>query len=388
MAESKSVLFVITQTEYGGAQRFLYNLLARLDKAKFRLLVVVGQPTGPDFLLGQLQALHIPVVTLPALTRAGGWQNDLRAAWALRRFIRSSRPDTVFLNSSKAGFLGALAIRSLATTSRPRVIYRIGGWTFNDPWPRYKKVYYQWLERLSAHWKDVIIVNSQADYTQAEQLGIRPRESLQLIANGLDPYKLNFLPREEARLRLFERLAKQRGRVFQTKFIVGTLANHYPAKGLNYLVEAAGHFRQQDQVLFVIIGSGPLTAELQTQINQQNLGKKVFLLGNIPDAATWLLGLDVFVLPSLKEGFPWALLEAMAAKLPVIATAVGAVPEIIQDGENGYLVAPANPEQIVLRLRELFNDNLKPTELGISAHQTVLLQYSLDKMINRISDIL
>ena len=115
---------------------------------------------------------------------------------------------------------------------------------------------------------------------------------------------------------------------------------------------------------------------------------KVFLSGQIPDAKRYLGAFDIFVLPSLKEGSPWALIEAMAAKLPVIATKVGAVPEIIENGKNGFAVEPAKPEQIVEKIKLIISDEHLKQELGIQAHQTVLHKFSLEKMVSEVEEII
>src|SRR3989344_1415521 len=135
----KKILFIITQSEYGGAQRFLHTLVARLDPARYAVIVASGQTSDrEDFLEKELSGLRIPF---------------------------------------------------------RRVIYRIGGWSFNDPLPRWKRMLWRLLERISAYWKDIIIVNSAHDYDQARRLGFRPRQRFVLIHNGIDPFKITLLDR-------------------------------------------------------------------------------------------------------------------------------------------------------------------------------------------------
>ncbi|MBI2064956.1 MAG: glycosyltransferase family 4 protein, partial [Candidatus Yanofskybacteria bacterium] len=102
----------------------------------------------------------------------------------------------------------------------------------------------------------------------------------------------------------------------------------------------------------------------------------------------YLQAFDIFVLPSVKEGFPWALIEAMTARLPVIATRVGAVPEIIKDRQNGIIVEPNKPEQIAKAITEIINSDYLKKELAIQAHQTVLFKFSEDKMVKEIEVLL
>lgn len=380
----KRVLFVITQSEMGGAQRFFIQLLSRLDKNRFEALVAVGAD-GDGELFHHLGEIGVKAMELKKLKRDISPLNDLLAVFELKKIIRDFRADTVFLNSSKAGFVGALAAKFAGAE---RVIYRIGGWSFNDPRPAWQKKLWIFLEKISASWKDVIILNNQADFNLADKLKIRPREKSVVIHNGLDLYKTDLLEKEEARVKLFEKAAKKSGRVFHVRSIVGTIANFYPPKGLEHLISAAEHFKNQEDVMFFVIGDGQSRPELEKMIEEKGLRRSVILLGKIPNASRYLSAFDIFVLPSVKEGFPWALLEAMAARLPVIATNVGAVPEIIEDGKNGFIVEPARPEKIAEKILELINSDKLRQEFGIQAHQTVLFKFELDKMVRCTEELL
>ncbi len=127
---------------------------------------------------------------------------------------------------------------------------------------------------------------------------------------------------------------------------------------------------------------------LEKMITEKKLGKRIFLVGKIPQARELLTAFDIYILPSVKEGFPWAVLEAMAAKVPVIATRVGAVPEVIEDDKNGFIVDPGRPAQISAKIRALIDDDPLRQEFGIRGHQTVLFKFGLDKMVNKIEEVL
>lgn len=399
----KRVLFVITQSELGGAQRFLHTLVTRLDKNRYDILIAAGPKNFSSKyevlniehkLLDLLEKEEIKTLRLKYLKRDINPFYDIRAVFELKRVIGKFKPDTIFLLSSKAGFLGSLAAKFLIHNSSFKVIYRIGGWTFNDPWPKWKKWLWIALERLSSRWKDYIIVNNKHDLDQARDLKIKPKERVLVVYNGLDVYKMELLSKEEARLKLYEKAASQSGlpaqtgRVFQDEKIIGAIANFYPSKGLKYLIETAEYFKNKDDVIFIIIGAGQERNELERLIKEKDLLEKVLLLGQIPDAYKLLNAFDIFVLPSVKEGFPWAVIEAMAAKLPVVATNVGAVPEIIEDGKNGFVVNPGHPEKIAEKIQNLLNNDRLRQEFGIQAHQTVLFKFELDKMIKCIEELL
>ena len=400
----KRVLFVITQSEFGGAQRFLLQLISNLDTNKYEVVVAAGIDGNQE--IKGLFPLNMTYVVAKRLRRNPNVFNGIALVLELKKIIKESRPDVLFLNSTVAGLGGTLAAKLLPSNfKRPKVVYRIGGWAFNDPRPWWQKLAIRWMEKISARWKNYIIVNNKHDYDQAVRYGIKPREKLALIYNGIDPYKLDFLESGEAKIRLHEFIAKKRGSFLREGLTVGTIANFYPTKGLKYLIEAFSLLNAKRSPLnatLVIIGDGPERENLKSQISNLKLENKVFLAGRIPDAYKYLKVFDIFVLPSVKEGFPWALLEAMSARLPVIATAVGANPHIIENGspsttlpggkvvlgKNGLLVPPANSQALATAINQLINNEHLRRELGIQAHQTVLHKFTLRKMIEQVEAIL
>ncbi len=376
----KRVLFVITQSEFGGAQQFLFQLLQQIHKDNYDLHVSVGKDGDGSFSRA-LESLAIPHSIIPSLRRNINPISDLRAISRIRELIIAFQPDTLFLLSSKAGFIGSLAGK--LSPKKPKIIYRIGGWSFNDPIPNWQKKLWIYLERLSAGWKDIIILNNKKDLNQAEQLHIKAKMGMELIYNGIDPYRLKLLPREEAREKIF----KLAGSVPDNKKIVGALANFYPTKGLEYLIESALEINDHNSIV-CIFGDGAERTKLENLILKNKLEKKVFLLGRPPNASQYISGFDVFVMPSVKEGFPWSILEAMSAKLPIVATDVGAVSEIIQNGLNGYIVEPRNPSQIADRINSILSNELDAQEMAIQAHQRVLFSFTLDYMVRQIKELL
>lgn len=328
---------------------------------------------------------HVTYATAQHLTRNISPLNDVRAVYELRRQMQHFQPDVVLCISSKAGFVGALAANGLRSALPDmKVIYRIGGWTFNDPWPAWKKRLYIWLEQFSARWKDIIVLNNSHDLDQAHRLGITPRSKIVRIYNGLDAY-LPFLEHDSARSFLNHRVPETSHAV-EYDWLVGTIANLYPTKDIPALIGAAA--RVGGNVRFVVLGDGPQRRALEHLIIQYGLEDRFFLLGRVKDAWRYLTGLDVFALPSVKEGFPWALLEAMAARVPVVSTRVGAVPEMIEDGVSGIICEPGNSEQIAQGIvRLLSNDKLRQ-DLAIDAHQQVLNKFSLREMISQYEKLL
>jgi len=365
MQKKIKILFVITQSEMGGAQRFLSTLIPNLDRDKYEATLAAGSE-------GKWEAfkdLNISKIKLKYAQRKVNPIKDLFAVFALWKVIKKQKPDVLFLNSSKTSVWGPLAV--LISNPRPKIIYRIGGWSFNDPRSKISKNFWILLEKMFAPLKDIIIVNNQHDFDQAKELEINPREGIKLVHNGLNIDELKFLDKDTARNEL---------NLPKGNYIIGTIANFYKPKGLPYLIEAMGDI---DNKKLAIIGDGKERKNLEAVIKEKGLEKKVILLGRKENASHYLRAFDAFVLPSVKEGFPWSVLEAMAAKVPVIATRVGAIPEIITHKENGLIIEPKEPRQIVKALNEI--DNL---DLVDNAYQTVSEKFNLNKMVKEIESVI
>jgi glycosyltransferase involved in cell wall biosynthesis len=375
--EKRRIFCIVTQGELGGAQQFVSQLSRHIDPDRFTLHVVWGA-TGQNALAGSLGP-QTTYATAQHLVRAISPWHDVRAVYELRRQMLAYRPDIVLCISSKAGFVGSLAAHGLrAKLPGLKVVYRIGGWTFNDPWPTYMKRLYIWLERLSARWKDYIVLNNTHDLDQARTLKIRPRRNAVCIYNGLDPY-MPFLARDEART-FMDAKTPDIARSTTYDWLVGTIANLYPTKDIPTLVRAAA--RVGGNVRFIVIGDGEQRDAIERLIKEYGLQKRFVMLGRIRDAGKYVTAFDVFALPSVKEGFPWALLEAMAARVPAVATRVGAVPEMIEDGVSGIVCEPGNPEQLARSMVRLLEDDKLRQDVAIAAHQRVISTFSLREMID------
>lgn len=368
----RRIFCVITQGEMGGAQQFVAQLAKNLDPERFTIHVVWGESSGST--MARLLPPSVTYMTARHLVRGWSVWHDTKAIFELRRQMRAYRPDVVLCISSKAGFVGSRAAHVLRKELPGlNVIYRIGGWTFNDPLPTWERQFYIALEKISARWKDAIVVNNTHDLDQAKKLHISPRKKLVRVYNGIDPYT-PFLPREQAQAFFRSRLPQN----VPEMPIVGTIANFYATKDISILVRAASQMRDAN---FVVIGDGPQRAQIEKSIDQHGLRNRFFLLGRVTNAWQYVTGFDVFALPSAKEGFPWALLEAMAAKVPAVATAVGAVPEMLEDGVSGIICKPGDVEGFAQGITRLLGDEKLRQDMAINAHQQVLTKFSLRDMI-------
>jgi len=413
----KRILFLVTQSEFGGAQRYVFETAKYLNLRNYEVLVGAGQGDGELF--RKLRNTGVQPVYLKEMRRTPWpWQMAL-AIKEIYNLLKKERPDILFLCSTTAGFLGSIATFFYrGSTSRvltkgeeesllsspsksleygevePRVIYRIGGWAFRDPRNFILNKFILWAEKITAPLKDKIIVNSEIDRNLAIQYKICLAEKIIKIHNGIDLNSLDFLSREEARKFLLSRSNLHCSRSdLEQLLVVGTVANFYKSKGLNYLIEAFHilrsdfHYSRSDLLKFLIIGEGKERKKLESLIKKYNLENQVFLIGKVPDAQQYLKAFDVFVLPSLKEGFPWVIIEAMAAQSAIIATKVGAIPEIIENKLDGLLIEPENSQKLAEKIAFLLKNPRVRENLGKKAREEVKQNFSLEKMLKETEKV-
>lgn len=389
----KKILYVITKSSWGGAQRYVYDLATRLDPGRFDIAVACGG-NGP--LVEKLERAGVRAISLPALGRRIRPGRELAALWQLFRLFGRERPGVVHLSSSKAGGLGAVAafvckiLFPIRHPLSPRIIFTAHGWPFREERPRWQRsliFVFSWLTSVLA---DHLIVIDDADYRDARRFV--PESKLALIPHGLPA--MPFLPAAEARALIAEKI----GMPPMTRApLIGTVAELTANKGLQHLIAAIRRVKFQSKnsesqanphdriskFQTVIMGEGELRRTLETNIRASGLAGTVHLAGFMPEAAPCLRGLDVFVLPSLKEGLPYALMEAMAAGLPVVASAVGGIPDLIRPGETGLLVPPADPTALARAISDLIRSPAERERLGRAARERILEQFRIGEMIEK-----
>lgn len=219
-------------------------------------------------------------------------------------------------------------------------------------------------QRLAYATAHAVVANSAAAAAQLRREGV-PARKIQTISNGVDCTR--FAPVRPA------------GR--QIRRVV-TVANLRPEKGHDTLISAAALVvAARPDTEFVIVGSGPLDAPLRREVASRGLGDRVQFLGERSDVPALLASSDLFVLPSRSEAFPNGVLEAMAVGLPVVATRVGGVPELVESDVNGLLVEPDRPDSMAAAVLDLMSHPARASALGQAARQRAVQQFSFDRMV-------
>lgn len=361
------VLYVITQAELGGAQTYVLSLAEHFSGD-----IAVGP--GSEELTALAKRRGITVHALAHLRREVSPIHDLAAVFEIARLAGRLKPDLVHVNSSKAGVLGSLA----RLLHRVPTIYTAHGFVFHEPLPAPTRWFYKMMETLAGRLRDYTITVSDADRRSAvEMLGLKP-ELVTTVHNGIPG--IDFLERTAAR----ERLGIPAG---QVAFV--TVAHFYKTKGLDVLVEAAAKVAKETEVHWYLIGDGELKGELERQITRLDLKDRVHLLGRILKARDYLKAFDAAVLPSRKEGFPYAVLEALQAELPTVATDVGGIPEAVSGA--GTLVPPEDPQRLAEVMRTL-NELFAPERAGELREQKQRAgerakQFTLERMLQETESV-
>lgn len=333
----KKILYIITIPDWGGAQRYVFDLAKNLQ-SNSEITVAFGKKERNNELETKCIAAGIKIHRFSHLARPISPLKDILAVFEAAKYINAAKPDTIHLNSSKAGIIGSLAAQ--IAKHKPEIVYTAHGWVFMEPMGSFKKRFYIFLEKFASRWRDKIIVLGEKEKQIALQYKICPETKLEIVHHAIQQF--NLWAKKEAREKL---------NLPQDKKIVGTIANFFPAKGLKYLIEAAEQI-DNPNIIFSIFGNGPERHNYELQIATCNLREKFLLLGEKKDAAQYLKAFNLFVLPSIKEGAPYAILEAMAAELPIIATDVGSVSEMLKDYQNKTIIPPANVEALVGAIEE------------------------------------
>lgn len=234
----------------------------------------------------------------------------------------------------------------------------------------WKKHHHLLFERFANRFTDLRIAVSRDILERRQQLEHTPASKMIVLSNGVDLDQ--FQPGDPARI------ARELG-LESFEFVIGTVGRLVEAKAYHDLIDAFACVRQKmEKSCLLFIGDGPLRSFLENYAREKNLTSVIFL-GAREDIPQLLCALNVFVLTSIREGLPVALLEAMAARLPVVATAVGGIPEVLEDGKNGFLVPPNSPEKIAEKIIELSQSQKLRDNLVSAAFGTIRQCYSIQK---------
>jgi len=364
---------LITQTHFGGAQKYICDIVNNLDDS-FDITIAFGEGKQED-LQKYITNPQVKFKKLNFLVRNVNLFKDKMSFGEILFFCKKNKFNILHLHSSKAGFVGSWAGKIAGVK---KIIYTAHGWVFKENLSSFKKSFYLFLEKFSAKFKDKIVCVSKNDYDDALKNKICKEDKLVLIYNG---FKTNtaFLDKEKAREEIFNRIRKNNKYdssgvdlsslevdsnkpitkyipLDQNTKIIGTISNLYSNKGLEYLIESAKKLNTiYNNLIFIVIGSGPEEVKLKNLVTEKGLSNFYFL-GKIDEASKYLKALDIFTLTSTKEGLPYTLLEALGAEISIVSSNLEALTEIIENNQNGLIFKATNSDDLVYKIQSLLNN--------------------------------
>lgn len=367
--KKKRILYVITKSNFGGAQRYVYELATNLEKEKFEVAVAFG---GSGILKTKLEEADIKTYEIKSFERDINLAKEIQAMQELRSIISTFDPHILHLNSSKAGGSGAFIGRLAGI---PKIIFTAHGWPFyekrNVIW-RALVWFFSYLTVLFSH-KTIVV--SRHDFKKH----IMPLISYKIVQINTAVPKIHFKEKTESRLELFSeeiRLAHE-----NDLWVVSTGEFTQNKNLLPLLKAVSNHNKSENKKIFLsLIGDGEDREKLQSYVHANNLSDQVSFLGFVENARLYLKAFDVFVIPSLKEGLPYGLLEAGAAGLYCVASNVGGIPDVIENGINGTLIHPEDTKELVSALEHIPID---VEQVGARLKARIEKDFSLSQMIEK-----
>jgi glycosyltransferase involved in cell wall biosynthesis len=357
-AELRIVYIVTRMHPVGGAQVHIRDVSTALQ-AQGHFCTVITSGEGP--ILDQLRARQVPVVSLKYLSRSIHPVRDPLALQEIRSAVRELRPDLVSIHMAKAGVLGRLAVQPLAIP----VVFTAHSWAFTTGIPPLQAALYRRIEKSLGHLARKIITVSNFDRDLALQAGIAAEDRLITVHNGMPDVQpgLRADPaRMPPRLVMVARMDAQKDHPTLLRALAGL--QEYPWE-------------------LDLVGDGPSKSRVELLAAELGIGGRVHFKGQRMDVAEILAGAQCSLLISKWEGFPRAILEAMRAGLPVVATSAGGSDEAVSDGETGYIVPCGAVEVLRDRIRRLVTAPDLRVRMGLAGRSRYEQHFTLELMLTR-----
>lgn len=369
----KSILYIITKSVWGGAAKYVFDLSKNLS-GEFNISLAAG---GEGKLYQKIRKTDIPYYKISNFQRTVNPFKDFFAFFEILSLLFQLKPDIIHTNSSKSGGIAGLAgwIYKVISSKDIKLVFTAHGWAVNEDRPKWQIGLIKLSSKLTSFFYDKIICVSEYDKKTAIKHKLAAKNKLTVIHNGIDIDNIKFLSKEEAQKKLINKTSP---------LVIGTIAEWTKNKGLIYLLKAIKELKNKEFDL-ILIGSGenPDKTEME-KLTKEN--KNIHLIEYIPNAVKYLKAFDIFILPSLKEGLPYTIIEAMSAEIPIIASDVGGISEMIIDQKTGFLIKSKNPKVIKEKIEYILNNKDKTETIVKKAEKKAIQEFSLNQMINKIKE--
>ncbi|RJO64261.1 MAG: glycosyltransferase family 1 protein [Candidatus Omnitrophota bacterium] len=379
MAKLK-VAEVITRLDWSGSPEIVRIISSYLQNDEFEMTVIVGLTRYPSAKTKNfLFEFADKIIVLPCLRRDISPFEDLRAFLSLCSIFKKKKFDIVHTHTAKAGALGRLAA---FFSGVPVIIHTPHGHNFYGYFGRALTACIVFIERLLSLCTTKFIALTELERSDYVKFKIAQGSKIALVYQGLE---LDcYIPTRERTLKLKEELG-----IGEDKKIIGMVGRLEFVKGPCYFVKAASRVLEKidDRTVFIMVGEGSLRNELKAQVERLGIRSSFIFTGWREDNLELISILDMLVLPSLNEAVGMVLIEAQALGVPVIATRVGGVPEVLKEGITGLLVEPAKADELASAIMELLEDEARRLTMGQAGKEWVAGRFKASNMVEAISQL-
>ncbi|MGE5417630.1 MAG: glycosyltransferase family 4 protein [Acidobacteriota bacterium] len=360
------VLHVIGGGEIGGAERHVLMLLELLDQDHFQTeLLCLCQ--GPFAELTRNQGIPTHEIVMKH-------KLDLNTVEPIRQLIRTNEYDLIHTHGTRANLVARMAAKK---ENKPVVttFHSVLRFDYQSRWEAFTA---KLLTRLTNNKSDHFIAISQAIKQDLYEMGIKPNQ-MDVIYNGLDTSRLTpeSTPGE----------VRKAFNIPSGRFTIGSIGRLHPVKGHSYLLLAVKELTVRfPDILLLLVGEGPERQALEEQVYELEIERNVIMTGFYPNVSDIYPVIDLLCLPSIMEGMGLVLLEAMYFGVPVVATKVGGIPEVVINGEDGLLVPPADHLALAQAIEQIMSDPNIAVSIVANGHQRVD-EFRVEKMAQQTENV-
>ena len=374
------ILRVIARLNMGGPALHVAYLTAGLRKRGYDTTLVAGSlARGEDSMAFVADEREVGVVRIDELGREISPLRDLVATLRLARLIRRERPDILHTHTAKAGTVGRVAALLAGRRKPPIVVHTFHGHVLRGYFGPVRSLFFRLLERWLARGTTALVAVSPQVRDDLVSLGVAPAERFVVIRLGIE---------------LDERVAgPQNGRLESRRYLgippdrfaVGWIGRMTAVKRTDDVLVAFKQLRDAGvDACLCMVGDGPDRVQLERRAHELGVVKETLFLGYQEDVAPFYAAFDALVLPSSNEGTPVSAIEALAAGRPVVATRVGGVPDVVQEGEDGFLVEPGATGELADRLARLAGDPELRERMGRAGRERVVPRYAVERLVDDV----
>jgi glycosyltransferase involved in cell wall biosynthesis len=377
------ILRVIARLNMGGPALHVAYLTAGLSKRGYDTTLVAGSlARGEDSMAFVAEDLGVPIVRIDELGREISPVRDLVATVRLARLIRRERPQILHTHTAKAGTVARVAALLTGSRRPPIIVHTFHGHVLRGYFGPLRSRFFRLLERWLASRTTALIAVSPQVRDDLVELGVAPQERFVVIRLGIE------LEERVDQAENYRAESRHYLGIPEDRFAVGWIGRMTAVKRTDDILIAFKQLRDDGvEACLCLVGDGPDREHLERRAHELGVIKDTLFLGYQEEVAPFYAAFDALILPSGNEGTPVSAIEALAAGRPVVATSVGGVPDVVRDGEDGYLVGVGDTDGLADRLARLARDPDLRERMGRSGRARVLPRYGVSRLVDDVDEL-